>query len=95
MPSAPNTEISALRPMPLLRGYAASISKYTGITDPELLDEIEELMRDEYRTLDHLSAERFASCARESLGFAIYLRSPEGKAESERAYQALMSGGSL
>lgn len=88
-------ELSFERPQPMLRGYAQSISKCTGITDPELLAEIEDYMRDEYRTLDHLSPERFASCARECLGLAIYLRSPQGKAEAEAAYATLMAGGSI
>ena len=75
---------------PALRGYAASISKYTGVTDPALLAEIEDLMRDEHRTLDHLSPSAFARCAREALGLAAYLRTPQGRAEAEAAYRAVM-----
>ena len=63
-----------------LRGYAASISKYTGVTDPEALAEIEDFMRLEYRTLDHLDSRQFARCARESHAAYQYEQTPEGKA---------------
>ena len=78
---------------PPLRGYAASINRYTGVTDLALLAEIEDLMRDEHRTLDHLSPEAFARCARESLGLAAYLRTPQGRAEADAAYRAVMGAG--
>lgn len=63
-----------------LRGYSAGISKYTGVTDQATLDEIEELMRDEYHTLNHLSPEKFARCARECWQAVQYMRTPDGQA---------------
>lgn len=64
-----------------LRGYAASISKYTGVTDPADLEKIETAMVDEHRTLNGLSPQKFAKAARDGWKLVQYLRSPEGKAE--------------
>jgi hypothetical protein len=63
-----------------LRGYSATISKYTGVTDQPTLDEIEELMRDEFHTLNHLSPQKFARSAKECLQAVQYMRTPEGQA---------------
>ena len=68
-------------PAPALRGYAASISRYTGVTDPATLVEIETWMREEQRTLDHLTPAAFAKLARSSWEIVAWLRTPEGAAE--------------
>jgi hypothetical protein len=47
-----------------LRGYQASIAAATGVTDPAKIDEIEEVMRAEYRALDHLAKRQFDGAAR-------------------------------
>lgn len=67
-----------------LRGYAASISRDTGVTDPELIAEIEDWMRQEQRTLDHLSPRAFADLARSYWEIVAYLRTPAGAAEWAR-----------
>lgn len=50
-----------------LLGYAPSIAVAIGSTDAQLVKQVEELMRVEYRTLDHLDMDRFAALARECL----------------------------
>jgi len=70
--------------MSRLRGYAASISKYTGVTDAAELAEIEELMRDVHRTLNGLSAKRFAAEARSAKAAFDFMRTPAGQAERRR-----------
>lgn len=77
-----------------LKGYAASISRITGVTDPELLAEIEDTMRNDifHSTLDWQSAAQFAAGAKEAHQLVTYLRSPEGAAEMA-ALMASMSAG--
>lgn len=64
----------------MLQGYAQSISRATGVTDPVMLGEIEDFMRDEHPTLNHLSREQFDRCARESWQAVAWLRTPAGEA---------------
>lgn len=66
-----------------LKGYAASISRITGVTDPELLADIEDSMRNDifHSTLDWQSPAEFARGAREAFELVSYLRTPAGKAE--------------
>ncbi len=73
-----------------LRGYALSISKATGQTDPETLAEIEDFMRLEYRTLDHLTLAKFNRCARESWEAVKFTRTPEGIAYMARLEREIM-----
>lgn len=60
--------------------YQQSISKITGVTDTTLLIELEEIMRLEYRTLDHLSPQKFRAEAKMALAVYNYEQSDEGKA---------------
>lgn len=78
-----------------LRGYAASINRATGVTDPDLLAEIEDFMRDEHRTLDHLTREDFDRCACECWAEVQYMHTPEGMAWAAQAHATLMAGGAL
>jgi DnaJ-domain-containing protein 1 len=50
--------------MKLLRGYAASIAQITGVTDPEILHAIEEIMRIDRTGLDGMDAREFHREAR-------------------------------
>lgn len=75
-----------------LSGYLPLISEATGVTDPATLNEIEDFMRDEHRTLDHLDRARFFRCARECWKVVAYLRTPLGKAEMEREMRLVMGG---
>lgn len=56
-----------------LKGYAASIAKATKVTDPEVLALIEDDMRVEHRTLDHLDRRRFNRAALQSASNCIAL----------------------
>lgn len=49
-----------------LRGYARSISKYTGYTDPKVLAQIEEVMRQDvfHSTLDWQTSAQFKEGAK-------------------------------
>jgi hypothetical protein len=69
--------------MSALRGYAASISRATGVADPADLAEIEETMRHDvfHSTLDWIAPADFARGARDAWAIVQYLRSPAGKAE--------------
>jgi hypothetical protein len=73
-----------------LCGYALLISKATGQTDPETLAEIEDFMRDEYRTLDHLSLAKFNRCARECWAAVQFTRTPEGIAYMAKLQRDVM-----
>ncbi len=66
----------------MLKGYAAQISKATGITDTAMLRRIEDCMRQDifHGTLDWQSARQFANGAREAVELINYMDSPEGKA---------------
>lgn len=79
-------------PIPALRGYAQTISEATGVTDPATLAEIEDFMRDQYRTLDGISRAEFFRCARECWETVAYLRTPLGKAEWDRQMRLAMGG---
>lgn len=69
--------------MTALKGYAASINRATGVTDPELLAEIEDTMRNDifHSTLDWQTPAQFAKGAREAHDLVSYMRSPAGAAE--------------
>lgn len=54
-----------------LTGYSASIAKYTGFNDPDVLDEIEDMMRMNLSGLSHLDKRAFAKLARESAATCI------------------------
>jgi hypothetical protein len=64
-----------------LKGYALSISKATGVTDPETLAEIEDTMRHDifHSTLDWQPPAMFAKGARDAWELVQYMRSPAGK----------------
>lgn len=55
---------------PKLAGYAACISEATGVTDPHVLDQIEDTMRHTifHSTLDWQTEEQFERGAREAYG---------------------------
>ncbi len=73
-----------------LRGYALSISEATGQTDPATLAEIEDFMRDEYRTLDHLDRAKFRRTARECWKAVQFTRTPEGIAYMAKLDREIM-----
>lgn len=67
-----------------LCGYAASISKYTGVTDPEDLADIEDSMRNDifHSTLDWQSPEVFADGARQAWELVQLFRDPVALAKA-------------
>jgi hypothetical protein len=75
-----------------LTGYAGSIAKYTGQTDPETLAEIEDIMRNVifHSTLDWQTPAQFARGAREAWDVVSYTRTPEGIAEMARLDREIM-----
>jgi hypothetical protein len=65
--------------------YQTLIKEATGVEDPVLLAEIEQVMRDESGgVLDHLSRAKFMRLAKASVAPARYLLSPAFKAELAR-----------
>lgn len=60
--------------------YQQAISKITGVTDAAILVELEEIMRDTYRTLDALSPQKFRAEAKLALKVYNFQNSDEGKA---------------
>ncbi len=75
-----------------LRGYALSISKATGQTDPETLAEIEDYMRNIifHSTLDWQTKAQFNKGAREAWQDIQFMRSPEGIAYMARLDREMM-----
>jgi len=73
-----------------LRGYALSISRATGVTDPATIAEIEDFMRDEHRTLDHLDRQQFDRCARDCWKAVAWSRTPDGQAYNEMLRREIM-----
>lgn len=57
--------------------YTDLIIKATGCPTAEA-KEVEQLMRDEYSTLDHLPLAKFNKCAKECYGAVKFMRTPEG-----------------
>ena len=60
--------------------YQQTISKITGVTDATVLVELEEIMRETYRTLDGLSPQKFRAEAKLALEVYNFQNSDEGKA---------------
>lgn len=58
--------------------YTDLIITSTGCTQLDA-HEVEQLMRDEYSTLDHLSRQKFVKCAKECWEAVKFMRTDEGK----------------
>ena len=71
--------------------YQQTISKITGIADPAILVELEEIMRLEYRTLDHLSPQKFRAEAKLALKVYEFEQSDEGKAHAAQLDAAMLN----
>lgn len=79
--------------MQTFKGYAASIAKATGVTNPIDLEEIEETMRQDifHSTLDWISPARFAAGACEAWALVQFIRSPVGAAQFEALRQEMLA----
>ena len=73
-----------------LRGYSQTISEATGQTDQRTLDEIEDLMRDEFHTLNSLSRAKFYRTARACWEAVQFMRTPRGMAYMARLDRKIM-----